>query len=107
MNYPPAVRALVERLKKYTPDAALRTCDVVHIYPGPLAYPNGHYDSRVFRLVIYNQSENKVREISRADGITMAGAEVAAVRIFADGSTMITFASLTTIEIVGGDVYFH
>ena len=91
MEYPAEVQERINVLSEYTENNNLKECDIMHLYPGNIAFPDGYYDSRLFELVCYNSVTMEKRNLGNHDGIDTFGTEVIGVRIFADGSTMVKF----------------
>lgn len=92
MNYPKEVRSYVDVLKKYNKNKKLEIFHILHMYPKKLAYANGYYDSRYFKLVGYNTVTGEYRKLGKHDGLSIKDmCPVDIIRIFADGSTLIRF----------------
>jgi hypothetical protein len=102
-NVAPVPTKVSERIAelelRYTQNDELSSFNILHLYPEDLAYPNGFYDSRWFRLVGFNTELNQRRELGAHDGVRfMEGVRVEIARVFADGSTLIRFASPVRVE---------
>ena len=91
MGYPKEVREQIEILDKYQVDDTLKAFDILHLYPGELAYPDGYQDSRFFNLVGFNTKTMKRRGLGRHDSLDFWNRvySVKRIKIFADGSTMV------------------
>ena len=87
----PEVQARIDNLNHYADTDTLDRFDIVHLYPQELAYPDGFYDSRWFRLVGYNEDLEQRRDLGRHDELELRGVKVERVRIFADGPTLLSF----------------
>ena len=93
MKYPKEVQENIDVLKQYVNNDKLTTCDIMHLYPGRIAYPDGFYDSRWFTLVCCNTKTEEKRTIEERDGLDFwnLNTEIKMIRIFADGSTIVVF----------------
>ena len=101
-KYPKAVKAQLSRLHLYEVNDNLDRCNIVHLYPSGLAYPDGYVDSRFFELRMYNSENMQMRVYAPCDSLDIAdGVGVKMIRIFADGSTLVKFASPVTVVIEG------
>jgi hypothetical protein len=101
MEYPPDVQKRIDVLNKYAIDNTLSSCDIIHIYPKGLAYPNGYYDARFFDMHIYNTQTWTKRIIEDRDGLSFdkSATDIYIMRIYADGSTFIRFQSVHYLDI--------
>lgn len=102
MKYPDTVKEYINFLSEYKENPELTEGDIIHMYPKKLAYPNGYYDSRYFDLVLYHQKLMQFRKLENRDGITMNHSNpptVNIMRIFCDGSTLIRFREIVTIDV--------
>lgn len=85
----------------YTENNSLDSFHILHIYPKDLAFPYdsedpiGFVDSRMFKLVGFNTAAMERREfIGQKDGLDFYDpVPIKAIRIFADGSTLVKFRS--------------
>jgi hypothetical protein len=91
VKYPAEVQERIDFLEKgYTVSEKPILVDIVHMYPGEIAFPNGYYDSRFFNLVGFNAMKRLKFDYGRHDGIFVGkGVKVEFASIFADGSTII------------------
>lgn len=106
MEYPVQVQRRVDVLEDYEYNPRLEKFNILHMYPGELAYPNGFYDSRFFLLVGFNTNTMEKNELGMHDALNMTkrldtiDPSVEFIRIFADGSTMIKFKE--PVEVIAG-----
>jgi len=93
-NYPQEVLDKIGVLNTYTENKDLKEFDCVHMYPEELAFPNGYYDSRFFKLIGFNFDTHEKKDLGKHDGIDnfSKGMIIRNLRIFADGSTFVRFA---------------
>jgi hypothetical protein len=101
MEFPEAVQANIDVLKDYIENEELSEFNIFHMYPGELCYPDGYFDSRWFELVGYNYCTMEFRKLGKHDGLRfdyIKNPKVDIVRIFADGSTLIRFDNVVSIE---------
>jgi hypothetical protein len=102
MEVPDEVKDYLDAIDKYTENRGLSCFDILHMYPGEIAYPDGYYDSRFFRLVAFNTKTMQKREFGIHDSIDLwEGCAVKMIRIFLDGSTIIVFYS--PVENIGNN----
>lgn len=101
-KYPKAVLAQIDRLAQYEVNDDLTTCNIIHMYPSGLAYPDGHADSRFFELHLYNSKSLQKRVYATCESLDFAeGVGVDMIRVFADGSTLVKFTSPVTVVLEG------
>lgn len=108
MKYPKEVQEHIDALNQYAVDENLKEFDILHMYLGKLAYPNGYYDSRFFDLIGYNSVSMTKRNLGKHDGLTAThrcSAKIDIVRIFVDGSTLIRFKSPIAVDFGSQDAY--
>ena len=101
-KYPKEVQEELDYLKKYSKDESgeLEEFDIIHLYGGEIAYPDGYCDSRFFKLVAYNTEKMLYNEWDNRDGITFTnGVDIDFIRIFLDGSTLIKFKKMIYLDI--------
>ena len=110
---PEAVKEKIAVLNEYREDPALAEFNLIHLYPGKLAYPDGYYEARWFRLIAFDTETRKKRDLGEHDGISLwgiwdgdrpLGNHVRLIRIFADGSTLIRFTERVKIAINTQDI---
>jgi len=91
--YPPDVQKTIDMLKdRYAENPSLEAFNVLHLYPGKLAYPSGYYEARYFRLVGFNYEVHQRRDLGEHDGLRFHPAVVLRVsEIYADGSFVLGF----------------
>ena len=98
--YPKAVLAQIDRLAQYEVNDNLDRCNIVHLYPSGLAYPDGYVDSRFFELRMYNSENMQMRVYAPCDSLDFAeGVGVDMIRVFADGSTVVRFSSTVIVNV--------
>lgn len=96
-TFPPTVQAKIEILEEYTENPELTEFNVMHIHPTfEIAYPDGYYDSRWFKLTVYNNVTMQCRHIDRLlDGIRIPNSmpvNLRGVGVWAeDGSVVLSF----------------
>ena len=107
-DIPPEVQERINILESYTVDDQLKTFEIVHMYPREFAFPNGYYDSKFFDLVLFNIETKTKRTIHNRDGIDFYSSSVPIqfIRIYADGSTLISFREEMTIDIFQSPVIY-
>lgn len=99
-KYPKAAKAALSRLHLYEVNDDLIECNIVHMYPSGLAYPDGYVDSRFFELRMYNSENMQMRVYAPCDSLDIAdGVGVKMIRIFADGSTVVRFSSTVIVNV--------
>lgn len=90
----------IEYLSTYKENDKLQEFNILHLYPGDLAWPNGYVDSRFFNLIGFNHNTMERRDLGKRDGLRFApNVTVMLVRIFADGSTLIRFWKPVWVEL--------
>jgi len=99
-QYPEDVQRYIDILNEYTINKNLTRCNIVHLYPKEIAYPNGYFDSRFFNLHCFNTITMEKRIIEERDGLKFAPmVQIDIVRIYADKSTFIRFNKIYTLDI--------
>lgn len=92
MKYPKEVQACVNVLNEYKENKDLKSFNIIHMYPKKIAYPNGYWDSKFFKLIAYNEELMEFRSFGKHDGLDICdNVPVDIIRIFADGSTLVRF----------------
>lgn len=98
-QYPQEVQVRIEILNLYEWDNELNCFDIIHLYPKELAYPNGYWEARFFKLIGFNTQTMTKRDLGKHDAIIYNDDIVVALsEIFADGSTLIKFKSSVKID---------
>lgn len=93
MNYPPEVQEKIDVLANYySENEDLESFDILHLYPGEIAFPDGYIEARFFNLVGYNTAKKQKRSLGRHDALFTAEVIIRDVEIYADGSTCLVFA---------------
>ena len=102
MLYPKEVQKHLDILNEYTEVKHFINFDILHMYPGEMAYPNGYYDSCFFDAVLFNTVTMEKCVIPNRDGIQFLSTEkenvISGILIYADGSTVIVFKKLVTFD---------
>lgn len=108
MDYPAPVQARIDKLDKYEVNNSLQEFDVLHMYPGELAYPGGYHDARWFKLWGFNTMTMEKKDLGRHDGMIALNyaVPIQASGIYADGSTYINLTRPIRI-IQGQAVYLY
>lgn len=110
MKYPKEVQKYIDSLSVYKENDVLDKFDIIHLYPGELAYPNGYWDSRFFTLVGFDTEKKQKRIIKMRDEIApdidVKSLPLVKARIFADGSTLLKFDPPIMLKICGQSVLF-
>jgi len=101
MSYPKVVKEKIKFLDNYKENLLLQEFDIFHIYPGKLAYPNGYYDSRFFKLIGFNTKTMEKRCLGKHDGLDFweECSGVSIVRVFCDGAFLIRMRHL--VKMIG------
>lgn len=96
-EYPAEVQEYLDVLNVYTESDSVARFDILHLYPQELAYPNGYYDAKFFRLIGFNTKTQEKRDLGRHDVLRtedylgLGYPKVRQVRIYVDGSTLVEF----------------
>jgi hypothetical protein len=95
-KYAPEVQKRIDLLNNYVINNKLINFNICHLYPKKIAYPDGYYDSMFFDLHLFNTFTNEKRIIKNRDGLDFLDIkyDIKLIRIYADGSTIITFNSI-------------
>jgi hypothetical protein len=91
----------IDFLSKYKINNKLEWFNIIHLYGKELAFPNGYYDSRFFKLVGFNTKTMEKRIFEHRDGLHFRDyIPIKMVRIYADGSTLIRFRKFVSSTIL-------
>jgi len=104
MYYPKKVKKYIDFIENsYAETKGLTEFNIMHLYPEEtLAFPEGYEDSRFFRLIIFNSTTKRKRDLGRHDSVDFFGDyPVYRIRIFCDGSTIIKFKGFLKISFIG------
>lgn len=105
-DLPPEVKDAIKVLDKYKESNTLTTFDILHIYPGEIAFPRGYTDSRFFKCVAFNTKRMEKRVFESHDGIQFGeGCNVDILRVYADGSYFIRFFYPVSLLGEGNAIY--
>lgn len=92
-----------ETFDRYTENEKLKEINIFHLYDtGKLGIENnGYYDSRFARVIGFNTITMEKRDFGERDGIQsyLSNANVELIRIFIDGSFLIVFKNLVSVDI--------
>ena len=98
MEYPKEVQSYVKVLDEYEESNTIETFNILHMYSGDLAYPDGYWHARWFELVGYNTEQMQKRNFGIHDRLSFEnGVKVGGIEIFADGATLISFNNFVCI----------
>lgn len=86
---------------RYTSDESISEFDVIHLHDTGKCCINdnsGYNDARHFNLIAYNTERKLKRDLGQHDAISTSACKVQNVLIFIDGSTLIKFNHMVSIE---------
>lgn len=90
-----------EVFAKYKTNNELVTADIIHMYDTGIECAKegtGYNDARHFKAVIYNTNTLEKKELhEHHDIVDTADAKVYSVKIFADGSTLVSLVNVCVI----------
>ena len=97
---PQEVQAKIDILNNYAWNDDLSEFDIIHLYPGEIAYPDGYYDARFFEAVIFNTKTMQKRSLGkRHDAINFHyNCIVRSTRVYADGSFLLQLVGFVKIQ---------
>ena len=100
-----SAQSAIDVLKRYQWSEQARNITILHVYPEGIAFPDGYYHGRWFRLIGYDEKERTRVDFGRHDRIIIeAGAEIKYIEIYADRSTLVMFRH--PVEVVDGQAAF-
>lgn len=97
MSNDAAQQIFIDSLNTYEYDESLKTFNLFHIYQREYTGDAGFADSCFFDLVGYNFEQKKRSKFERRDGLRLE-AQPDIIRIYADGSTLVRFENLVTVD---------
>lgn len=98
MRYPPEVQDKIDVLNQYEWDENLESFNIIHLYPLDIAFPDGYYDARKFRLIAFNIKTMTKKDFDIHDAVFYHdNILIDRSTIFADGSTLIKFKEMATV----------